>query len=261
MRIVIPGEPYVREPLRLPPQVFYVGDDARPDRVLRSLARAGTIDLCPMSDISEAESAVAAAIGQIILVVTANAGDTTRLVALAERIVVLNTSNHRHIHFLPLLAEIPDNGTIDRLEMLGVRVMLRNNAEMIDTYVRLLVWRISRPPSLPVPCFYLHYQDAESVSIFLLGPRGRAELRYGEKIGLLFEMLSVTHRWATTPQIASELEIGRSSVKVYLDRLRHEYERQRQVAGMDIPAKRVFCSELHNGVWIHRLRGRVLVID
>ena len=260
MRVVIHGEPTVCGPLRLPPQVFYVGDKAGRDEVLLGLARSGTIELYPV-DISEAEAAVGASVGQIILVVTANASDSARLVPLAEKILMLNTSKHRHIHFLLLLTEMPDNGTIDRLEMLGARVTLLNNAGTIESYIRLLAWRISRPPSMPVPCFYVRYQDSETLSIFLLGPRGRVELLYGEKIGLLFEMLAVTHRWATTVQIASELEIGRSSVKVYLDRLRDEYERKRPQAGVDIPAERVFCSERHNGVWIHRLRGQVLVLN
>ena len=74
-------------------------------------------------------------------------------------------------------------------------------------------------------------------------------------------MMALGRRWATSRQIAEELGISRSSVKVYLDRLRDEYDAKRSQSGVAVPGKHVFCSELHNGVWMHRLRAQILVLD
>jgi hypothetical protein len=241
--------------------MFSVSHDAAEEEVFVCLSQSGLIDLRHLTDITEAEKAISAASGQIVLSVTADSNDSQQLLNLAKRVLRVNTSGHRHTHLTVLLTGSLDVSLIDQLESFGIRVFSRDDKQGIETYLRVLVWRISKPPSLSGPCFYVQYSEMGRLRIFLLGRRKRAELLYGEKLGLLFEMLAVTHRWATTKQIAEELDISRSSVKVYFDRLREEYENKRADAGSDIPGDRVFCSKRSNSVWIHYLRGQVLILD
>jgi len=261
MRIVTLGGSQDVAGLRLAPRLFCLDRDLGSENVFVRLSQSKIVELRPLVKVSQVESAISEAIGQVIVAVTANPDNPKEVIALAKRAVFLNASLHRHVHFIALLTGNHDLETIDCLERLGVRVIWRHEEDAIETCVRALAWRIIRRPSMPGPCFYLHYPDCDRLQVFLIGLRGRTELLYGEKLGALFEMLALTHHWATTSQIAKELDISKSSVKVYLDRLRGEYEQKRFEAGVAIAASRVFCSDRQNGVWIHCLRGQVLVLD
>jgi hypothetical protein len=246
---------------RLPVLLFCLDPIGGFEEPFLSLSQLGAVDLRPVASMDELEAMVFANTGQMIVSVTASTDEQKSLTELAEKIVRRNASCHSHVHLMALLTGSPDLVVIDRLEALGTRVLLRHHVEAIEHQVRLSTWRIMRCPTLSVPCFYLRYPDSNTLEVFLLGPLQRQQLRYGEKLASLFETLAVTRRWTTTQQIADELEIARSSVKVYTDRLRDEYELNRHLAGVNVPAGRVFCSEKHGSAWMHRFNGQVLILD
>ncbi len=246
---------------RLPALLFYFDPTEGFDEPFRNLSRIGAIDLRPVASMKELEAAVFTNTGQMIVSVTVRADEQTQISEFAEKIVRRNACCHSYVHLITLLPGTPDLTIVDRLESLGARVFLREHVEAIEHQVRLLAWRVMRRPSSPVPCFYLRYPDSDTLEVFLLGRLQRQQLRYAKKLASLFEMLAVTKRWTTTYQVANELEIARSSVKVYMDRLRDEYELNRHLAGVDVPAERVFCSEKHGGAWMHRFNGQVLILD
>jgi hypothetical protein len=226
------------------------------------LARERIIDLECVGSLVELETLLCTNSGKVIVSLAATANNQDDVVRLAERIVKLNTSQHMHVQPIVTLTEAcPSLLFLDALENLGTRVVWDREAGAIESVVRLLAWRFSKRPRCPVPCFYLHYPDSDTLEVYLLGRIQRTQLMYTEKLGTLFEMMALGRRWLTTRQIAEELAIGRSSVKVYFDRLRDEYDAKRSESGIDVPGKLVFCSELHHGVWVHRLRAQILVLD
>jgi biotin operon repressor len=158
-----------------------------------------------------------------------------------------------------LLKDEPQPAYTDALERMGVRVFLRRHQEVIEQFARLLAWQLSRAQSRG-PSFCLVYNDATDLTVFLRGRIQEVELAYGNRIATLFETMALNRHWHTTRQIADDLGLSLTSVKVYLQRLRREYESKRRDAGVEISAHQVFQSVRMNGAWMHRFVGHVRIL-
>ncbi len=165
-----------------------------------------------------------------------------------------------YARLLILLTDESPLDLVDRLESLGARVFARKHIEAIEICVQLPTWQLKKPER-HLPSFYLLYPAPESLTVFLRGRIKRIQLAYGERVDRLSEILAIDRRWFTTKQIAEAIEVAESSVKVYMSRLRAEFESKRYLAGVDVAANRVFCSSRENGAWMHRLRAQVLILD
>lgn len=247
--------------LRQPMQLLYV--DPYPDicKPFFDLVQENIVTPHKFDGIEEIDEALSACAGTTIVSITSGTGGDPRLLYLAERAVRLNSSKHVHFQLMVLMLGSPNIEAIDKLESLGVRVFFRDDAATVEAHIRVLAWRFKKQPPISVPLFYLRYPDSDTLEVFLLGRIQRTQLIYGEKLATLFEMMALERHWVTSRQIADELDISRSSVKVYLDQLREEYDAKRSESGVNVPGELVFCSERHNGAWMHRLRAQILILD
>ena len=250
--------------LKLPVQLLLVDPyfDSCHDVPFSNLARLGIVEPHLIGDLAALETELVTSVGKVIVAVTTGRDHDGDVVNLAKRIVRLNATRYLHVELVvELAARTPALPFVDTLESLGTRVLWQSTLETREAQIRFLAWRFQKAPSTKVPCFYLHYPDCNTLEVFLLGRRQRTPLIYGEQLGVLFEMMALGRRWVTSREIAEELGISRSSTKVYLDRLRGEYDSKRDQAGVNIPGECVFCSERRNGVWMHRLRGQIIILD
>jgi hypothetical protein len=240
-------------------QLFYVDPDSHSDDLFSRPERIGIAAVQQFSTFAQLEAAARSAEGPVIVSVTGSSEDQPAFLALAREIERLNASQGRvRVRTMVLLIDALPPKAVDALERTGVRVFLRSCPRLIEQFARLLAWQLGTPAALQ-PSFYLAYQDAVTLTVYLQGRIQAVEMAYGDRLATLFETLALNPRWFSTRQLADELEISGNSVKVYLARLRQEYDSKRWAVGVDIPSAEVFRSVRVNGAWLHRLSARIRV--
>ena len=240
-------------------QLFYVDPNSHLDDLFSCPERIGVAAVQQFSTFAQIEAAVKSTQGAVIVSVTGSSVDQRAFLVLAREIERLDASQGRvRVRTMVLLVDALPPKMVDALERIGVRVFLRSYPRLIEHFARLLSWQLGTAAALG-PSFYLAYQDAVTLTVYLQGRMQGVEMAYGDRLTTLFEALALNPRWFSTRQLADELEISRNSVKVYFARLRQEYDSKRQIAGVDVPGSEVFRSVRVNGAWLHRLSARIRV--
>jgi DNA-binding NarL/FixJ family response regulator len=154
----------------------------------------------------------------------------------------------------PLSLRYP--GYLKRFQVIGARCILHSDDEAAYEEVRQMMTDLRYCKSWPT--LLLHHGLLGTVSI-LAGPARALHWNPGPRLLPLLVLLARSRqRGFSTGELANALAISVHSVKIYIQRLRQDFDRIRTELGIQMPGKDVVWTERRPGGFVHGLCANII---